>query len=292
MIYKRLLFFIIFTLSFSSQAKLIDAKSFNLSLSSREKIAKNRFINEINPIYASSNSILTIPHIFVDNSLTYGAELKLKNGDDLTFTLDKLWHAIEATPYFETTYDSLSRTVDIPKVEVGNERFHVVMQTQDNHNFSVTFIEHIETVLPPGECVLTQKDQAMLDAVNNARSMTRFCGETEYIATQAVKWNCNLGKAAQLHIYDMIQNNFYSHVSSDGSSFSTRLREAGYSGYSTLGENIFKGPQTVESAMRGWLNSPGHCRNIMNSRFKDMGSAFGADENYYGNTFWVQDFGG
>jgi len=37
--------------------------------------------------------------------------------------------------------------------------------------------------------------------------------------------------------------------------------------------------------MQGWFHSPGHCKNLMNPAFKEIGIA----EN---NTYWVQDFGG
>jgi hypothetical protein len=37
--------------------------------------------------------------------------------------------------------------------------------------------------------------------------------------------------------------------------------------------------------MNGWFKSPGHCKNLMNPAFKEIGIAL------Y-NTYWVQDFGG
>ncbi len=68
-----------------------------------------------------------------------------------------------------------------------------------------------------------------------------------------------------------------------------RIAMAGYTfnGYRSfmIGENIAQGQMSIAEVMRGWFNSPGHCRNLMNPEFKEVGIAF------Y-NTYWVQDFGG
>jgi uncharacterized protein YkwD len=52
-----------------------------------------------------------------------------------------------------------------------------------------------------------------------------------------------------------------------------------------IGENIAFGPPTIAEVMQGWFNSPGHCKNLMNPEFKEIGVA-------EDRTYWVQDFGG
>jgi hypothetical protein len=42
---------------------------------------------------------------------------------------------------------------------------------------------------------------------------------------------------------------------------------------------------SINEVMNGWIKSPGHCKNLMNPQFKEVGVA----EDH---TYWVQDFGG
>ena len=43
--------------------------------------------------------------------------------------------------------------------------------------------------------------------------------------------------------------------------------------------------------MAGWLKSEGHCRNIMNGSFKELGVGYAANASSSYRTYWVQDFG-
>jgi uncharacterized protein YkwD len=40
--------------------------------------------------------------------------------------------------------------------------------------------------------------------------------------------------------------------------------------------------------VQGWLDSPGHCENIMDPRFAEMGIAFAAGQSSRRGLFWVQ----
>lgn len=73
-----------------------------------------------------------------------------------------------------------------------------------------------------------------------------------------------------------------SHTGSDGSSPVQRIDREGYS-WSALGENVAFGYRNVASVMAGWLASPGHCSNIMNPNFTQLGAA---EVDYY----WTQVF--
>jgi len=68
-----------------------------------------------------------------------------------------------------------------------------------------------------------------------------------------------------------------------------RIVMAGYifKGYRSfmVGENIAEGQMSIAQVMQGWIKSEGHCKNLMNPGFKEIGVA----EN---NHYWVQDFGG
>jgi uncharacterized protein YkwD len=131
----------------------------------------------------------------------------------------------------------------------------------------------------------------MLDAVNAFRAQTRDCGSKgTYPAVGALSWSCPLEEAALTHSMDMANNNFFSHTGSDGSSAGLRATRAGYNWW-TWGENIAAGYPSVSAAMQGWIDSDGHCANMMNANFANMGSAkYSNSDSTYG-IYWTQVFG-
>jgi len=129
-----------------------------------------------------------------------------------------------------------------------------------------------------------------LDAVNQARSVGRICGNTSYPAAPPVAWNNALAMAAYLHSEDMATNQFFSHTGADGSSPGTRITRQGYD-WRTYGENIAWGYPTVSAVLQGWLGSDGHCRNIMEPSFTEIGAAY-AEGPYQGipsAPYWTFD---
>lgn len=123
----------------------------------------------------------------------------------------------------------------------------------------------------------------LLQLVNNVRQSGCVCGSTNMSPVSPVSWNDQLAKAAYDHSSDMKTNNYFSHVGQNGSSAADRIRNAGYN-WKTYGENIAQGFTTEEAVVNGWLGSEGHCRNIMNPSFTEMG--VGREGNY-----WTQVFG-
>ena len=79
-----------------------------------------------------------------------------------------------------------------------------------------------------------------------------------------------LTRAAQDHSRDMADRQVMSHTGSDGSNFQQRAQRAGYPGV-PLGENIARGQPTPAVVVSSWLNSPGHCLNIMNPSATEIG---------------------
>ena len=81
-----------------------------------------------------------------------------------------------------------------------------------------------------------------------------------------------LSRASQRHTNAMTEHNFFAH-----GDFVGRIRAARYlrgaRGW-TVGENIAWGSwdyATPKSIVRGWMNSPPHRHNILNSRFREIG---------------------
>lgn len=133
--------------------------------------------------------------------------------------------------------------------------------------------------------------QAILARVNAARASGRTCGTQAYPPSAPLSWDPELGQAALAHSRDMAARRYFSHKAKDGSTAAERARRAGYQ-WQRVGENIAFGQRTPEEAVAGWLDSPGHCANIMNPGFTEMGAAYGmASEHRAGLIYWTQVFG-
>jgi len=143
----------------------------------------------------------------------------------------------------------------------------------------------------PGACSVSAEDQTMLDAVNTFRSQARVCGSRGgFPAVSPLSWNCELKVAALGHSTDMANNNFFDHTGSSGQTLRSRAEAAGYA-WSALGENIAAGSSSVNSVMQLWIDSPGHCANLMGASFINLGAAkFSNVSSRYG-VYWTQVFG-
>lgn len=97
--------------------------------------------------------------------------------------------------------------------------------------------------------------------------------------------NEKLTKAAQDHSEDMAAHSNMSHTGSDGSDPGQRITRAGYQ-WSTYAENVAYGYPTAAKVMEGWMNSPGHKRNILDCDLKEIGIGLAQPGQY-----WTQDFG-
>mgnify|MGYP001820705447 FL=1 len=149
---------------------------------------------------------------------------------------------------------------------------------------------------PGGEdapCGPSAEEQAMLDAVNAFRAQPRTCGSRgSFPAVTPLTWRCELKSAALAHSRDMANNNFFDHTGSDGQSAGFRITSAGYS-WSAWGENIAAGiPLSgVSAVMQAWIDSPGHCANLMGSLFSNFGAAKYSDSSSTYDVYWTQVFG-
>lgn len=130
--------------------------------------------------------------------------------------------------------------------------------------------------------------QRVLELTNAARAQARSCGATSFAAAAPLAYNAQLAQAAQGHATDMATRNYFSHTSLDGRSMAQRITGAGYP-WRTIGENIAAGQPTPESVVDGWLRSEGHCRNIMNPSFRELGVGHAQGGSY--SHYWVQNFG-
>ncbi|WP_405385989.1 sigma-70 family RNA polymerase sigma factor [Streptomyces sp. NBC_01102] len=113
----------------------------------------------------------------------------------------------------------------------------------------------------------------------NAERAKEGCG--------AVSTDDQLATAASRHSADMVERDYFSHTSPDGTDPGARITSAGYR-WSTYGENIAKGQPTAAAVMEAWMNSPGHKANILNCAFEEIGVGR-VDSS--GGPVWTQNFG-
>ncbi|MDR7325607.1 CAP domain-containing protein [Catenuloplanes niger] len=100
--------------------------------------------------------------------------------------------------------------------------------------------------------------------------------------------NAHLAKAAQAFSRDMADKNYFSHTGKDGSNFVQRAKRAGFT-RTAMGENIAWGYRDAQGVVKGWMNSPGHRKNILNCKSTLIG--VGAARNAKGVVYWTQEFG-
>jgi uncharacterized protein YkwD len=129
----------------------------------------------------------------------------------------------------------------------------------------------------------------VVELVNAARSQSRRCGSARFAAAPPLAVSPMLNEAAADHARDMARKTYFDHRGTDGSQPKDRVLRAGYQPRLT-GENIAFGPVSAEEVVAGWLASPGHCANIMDSRFEEIGVGLASGRGR-GRIYWVQTFG-
>jgi uncharacterized protein YkwD len=129
----------------------------------------------------------------------------------------------------------------------------------------------------PGSKPGDLEDQ-LVAAVNRARAAA---------GCQPVKDDGHLRNSARSHSDDMARKGFVGPTGSDGSSFSDRIRKAGY--HDPLGEDVGRGYQTAQQALDAWLATPDQRAPIVNCDAKaiGVGVSFARD----GTVYWTADFG-
>jgi uncharacterized protein YkwD len=144
---------------------------------------------------------------------------------------------------------------------------------------------------PPSSALPSAATPAMatraLQLVNEARARGATCGARSFGPAPPLTLSGALAGVAVGHATDMAVHDYFQHQDLTGQSPADRVRAAGYH-EKLVGENIAYGPQSVDEVVRGWLDSPGHCENIMDPRFAEMGFGLAAGRASRRGLFWVQ----
>ncbi|MSP59073.1 MAG: CAP domain-containing protein [Myxococcales bacterium] len=134
-------------------------------------------------------------------------------------------------------------------------------------------------------------EEAILVETNLRRGAGATCGGKKFGPVGPLTMHPALRKSARLHSQDMATQNYFSHTSLDGRSPFTRMKAAGFMG-GTMGENIAAGNPTAAQTMTQWMNSPGHCENIMQPGYHFLGVGYALGNNSQYKHYWTQNFGG
>ncbi len=154
----------------------------------------------------------------------------------------------------------------------------------------------------------TKTKKVYLDTINAVRAESQDCGVYGVKpAVPALQWNDLLYKAALEHSNDLAKIDTFSHDGSGkstditaqktqlgrGSKVGERIEYNGYTNWRAYGENIAAGTSMDEAqeAIDVWVESDGHCKNLMNPNFTEVGMAEVYDENSHYSHYWTQDFG-
>lgn len=132
--------------------------------------------------------------------------------------------------------------------------------------------------------------QNVLSLVNDARSQGHTCGSVRYPAVPALRVDSRLNDAAVKYARLMAERDFFSHTGLNGSDPGDRIDAEGYD-WHTYGENIAGGQRSAAEVVEDWLESEGHCKNLMNRGFKEIGLGYAYDAGSTYGHYWVQEFG-
>jgi len=106
-----------------------------------------------------------------------------------------------------------------------------------------------------------------------------------------MRLDVSLNDAAQGHSAAQASAGSIYHIAPDGSSPGDRIARSGYQ-FSTWGENVAAGYRDAGAVMAAWMRSPGHCRNILNPAFTELGVGYVERTNDPSRFFdyWTQVF--
>ena len=155
------------------------------------------------------------------------------------------------------------------------------------HRRSDTWLVLASAYVVPARSQASMLASRVLDLVNEVRARGARCGERAFAPAPPVQLSGTLAGVAMGHASDMAEHNYFEHEDLTGHSPADRVRAVGYQ-EKLVGENIAYGPKSADEVVQGWLDSPGHCENIMDPRFAEMGIAYAPGHASKHGLYWVQ----
>lgn len=176
---------------------------------------------------------------------------------------------------------------NLEKLDFNPELFKKIMQSN-----ILLFCVVLLLVLKIGTIIIfVNFPQNIFFADITKTSLESFANQTrQSLGLQPLIENQKLNQAAQLKAENMVQNNYFAHISPTGVTPWHWFSQVGYN-YRYAGENLAIGFFDSEEVYEAWLNSPSHKENILNPKYKEVGTAvlggFGPNNAFV----VVQEFG-
>jgi len=134
-------------------------------------------------------------------------------------------------------------------------------------------------------------ETAFLSTITTPYLIDRANAARREVGLPALTPNSSLQESARRKGEDMLQNSYFAHNSPSGVTPWKWFDGVGYK-YVYAGENLAIDFATGEGVHEAWMNSPGHRKNILNEKYRDIGIAVVTGNfNDRVTTIVVQHFG-
>ncbi len=127
------------------------------------------------------------------------------------------------------------------------------------------------TAAVPSLAAAADIEEQVFQAINRIRA------ENHLAPLSAAK---DLNSVARSHSQDMATRDYFGHVSPEGDSLRTRITRNGITNWNRLAENLamnYGYNDPVRTAVKGWLESPGHRHNILDVNLTETGIGVAMD---------------
>ncbi|MEO8928714.1 MAG: CAP domain-containing protein [Caldimonas sp.] len=124
----------------------------------------------------------------------------------------------------------------------------------------------------PVSCGLSISPGAAAQRLSELRLHGALCPSGAMAAAAPVVWNDRLADAAQVQAREMARLGRMSHRDSQDRGLGERLRAASYPFRGAV-ENVAVGFASIDDVVEAWLESEGHCENLMNAAVREFGLA-------------------
>lgn len=134
--------------------------------------------------------------------------------------------------------------------------------------------------LVPGRLLVQRSMENRVIALTNRQRRAHGCAP--------LRGRSTLTLSARRHSVTMAAANLMSHQLPGEPYFSKRITRAGYRNWRLVAENVAHGFSGPEAVVAAWMASPGHRRNILDCRLRDIGVGV---VTAGGSLWWTQNFG-
>lgn len=198
----------------------------------------------------------------------------LNGNTNIRFGVDALWTIASDVPIFENVVKAPKTSIKISTEQIS---FYIVIamlvfimsaviytKTQSPRNLLESGNLAGYPIAQKGLAREVLTREAIITLTNNARALNGL---------PLLKENQLLNSIAQSRAQDMLDKQYFAHVSPTGQQASDIAQDVGYH-YKIIAENIGSGNfYTNQKIVDGWMQSPGHRMNILSAEVEDIGAA-------------------